>query len=121
MVYCKQSKCHYLFARRLASHTTMLTPVRFLIGVDGGGTGTRVLVAAADGKPLAQAEGPGSALSLGIEKAWQTILNTLGQAFAQLDSPCRHTATAGWESACPAFTTASGPNNSSRCLPASPR
>ena len=62
----------------------MHTSVKFLIGVDGGGTGTRACVAASDGAVLAQAEGPGSALSLGVEKAWRTILSTLDAAFARI-------------------------------------
>ncbi|WP_047248488.1 BadF/BadG/BcrA/BcrD ATPase family protein [Chromobacterium subtsugae] len=62
----------------------MHIPAKFLIGVDGGGTGTRACVAAPDGAVLAQAEGPGSALSLGVEKAWRTILSTLDAAFARI-------------------------------------
>ncbi|AUH50574.1 ATPase [Chromobacterium sp. ATCC 53434] len=55
--------------------------IQYLIGVDGGGSGTRVRVVAADGRPLAAAEGPGSALSLGIAHAWRVVLATVAQAF----------------------------------------
>ncbi|QEL55613.1 BadF/BadG/BcrA/BcrD ATPase family protein [Chromobacterium paludis] len=55
----------------------------FQIGVDGGGTGTRLRIADPAGQMLAQAEGPGSALSQGIEAAWCTILGLLEQAFDQ--------------------------------------
>lgn len=55
---------------------------KYYIGVDGGGSGTRVIVAGPDMVPLALAEGAPSALGQGIEKAWRAILDTLAQAFA---------------------------------------
>lgn len=59
--------------------------IRFLIGVDGGGSGTRVVVAKPnDLQIIASAEGPPSALGQGIEKAWRSILNTMAQAFAEI-------------------------------------
>ncbi|MEN3812620.1 BadF/BadG/BcrA/BcrD ATPase family protein [Chromobacterium piscinae] len=61
--------------------------IRYLIGVDGGGTGTRIRLNAADGSPLAQSEGGASALSLGIGKAWQAVRSTLNDAFEQAGLP----------------------------------
>ncbi len=55
---------------------------KYLIGVDGGGSGTRVIVATPDLKILALAEGAPSALGQGIEKAWRAILNTIALAFS---------------------------------------
>ncbi len=54
----------------------------FLIGVDGGGTGTRVVLADARGVELAQATGGASGLALGIEQAWRVIEAACAQAFA---------------------------------------
>jgi glucosamine kinase len=55
--------------------------IQYLIGVDGGGTGTRVRLARVDGTELAQGSGGPSGLSLGIERAWQTIDSAISQAF----------------------------------------
>ncbi|MBU6490410.1 MAG: ATPase, partial [Burkholderiales bacterium] len=55
---------------------------QFLIGVDGGGTGTRVVLADAHGTELAQAAGGPSGLGLGVERAWQAIDAACAQAFA---------------------------------------
>lgn len=52
-----------------------------IIGVDGGGTKTRVIVADAKGKSLARVEGPGSALRQGHEgDAAEVIAATIEQA-----------------------------------------
>ncbi|MGV7246188.1 BadF/BadG/BcrA/BcrD ATPase family protein, partial [Caballeronia sp. M23-90] len=42
----------------------------YLIGVDGGGSGTRVVLADANGVELARASGGPSGLGLGVERAW---------------------------------------------------
>jgi len=55
---------------------------KYYIGVDGGGSGTRVIVAGPDMLPLARAEGAPSALGQGIEKAWRSILDAIALAFA---------------------------------------
>lgn len=55
---------------------------KYFIGVDGGGSGTRVVIAGPDMSPLAFAEGAPSALGQGIEKAWRSILDTIALAFA---------------------------------------
>ncbi|CAB3778640.1 BadF/BadG/BcrA/BcrD ATPase family protein [Pararobbsia alpina] len=54
---------------------------RFAIGVDGGGTGTRVLLADARGTVLARADGGPSALGLGVGRAWQEIQKAVRAAF----------------------------------------
>ncbi|MFM0528318.1 BadF/BadG/BcrA/BcrD ATPase family protein [Paraburkholderia strydomiana] len=55
----------------------------FLIGVDGGGTGTRIVLADAHGRELAQAASGPSGLGLGVERAWQAIAVGCADAFAQ--------------------------------------
>lgn len=52
----------------------------YLIGVDGGGTGTRVVLANATGQELAQGTAGPSGLGLGVERAWQAILGASAQA-----------------------------------------
>lgn len=59
--------------------------IEYLIGVDGGGTGTRVRLAGPDGVELAQASAGPSALSQGVAKAWTTILSAIGEACATAD------------------------------------
>lgn len=50
-----------------------MTPDFFLIGIDGGGSGTRLVLGDAHGKELAQASSGPSGLGLGVERAWQSI------------------------------------------------
>jgi glucosamine kinase len=56
--------------------------IDFLLGVDGGGTGTRVRLARADGAEIAQGAGGPSGLGLGIARAWASVQEAAGQAFA---------------------------------------
>jgi glucosamine kinase len=58
--------------------------IEYLIGVDGGGTGTRVRLARADGAELAQGASGPSALALGIANAWASIDAAIDQAFAAI-------------------------------------
>ncbi|CAB3713620.1 BadF/BadG/BcrA/BcrD ATPase family protein [Paraburkholderia rhynchosiae] len=55
----------------------------FLIGVDGGGTGTRVVLGDARGHELAQAASGPSGLGLGVERAWQAIAAGCADAFSR--------------------------------------
>ena len=57
--------------------------VRFLLGVDGGGTGTRVRLSDLSGRILGQGEAGPSALGQGAEQAWGNILLAARQAQAQ--------------------------------------
>lgn len=54
----------------------------YLIGVDGGGTGTRVRVATRAGAELAQGSSGPSGLGLGIGLAWAAVQDAAAQAFA---------------------------------------
>ncbi|MEP9326348.1 BadF/BadG/BcrA/BcrD ATPase family protein [Paraburkholderia phymatum] len=57
-----------------------MTQDLYLIGVDGGGTGTRVVLADAQGRELAQGTAGPSGLGLGVERAWESILAASTQA-----------------------------------------
>ena len=65
-----------------AGSTTPLPMIEYHIGVDGGGSGTRVRLARAAGCEIAHAKGGPSALAHGIDKAWATIGATIAEAFA---------------------------------------
>jgi glucosamine kinase len=56
--------------------------IEYLIGVDGGGTGTRVRLARIDGTELAQASSGPSGLAHGIANAWSSVNQAVAQAFA---------------------------------------
>jgi len=75
------------------------TKIDYLVGVDGGGTGTRVRVARmpqpdGDGghATIAQGSAGPSGLGLGIAPAWDAILDAVGAAFdgAAIAMPPRH-------------------------------
>ncbi|ABN85048.1 BadF/BadG/BcrA/BcrD ATPase family protein [Burkholderia pseudomallei 668] len=55
----------------------------FLIGIDGGGTGTRAVLADARGCELAQGSAGPSGLALGIEAAWRSIEAASAEACAR--------------------------------------
>ncbi len=61
--------------------------IKYLLGVDGGGTGTRVLLATRGGAVLAQANAGPSALGQGVAAAWRNILDGVQQAFALAELP----------------------------------
>jgi glucosamine kinase len=69
---------HHTLARPEA-----LAAVRYRVGVDGGGTGTRVKLADAAGRLLGQGEAGPSALGQGVAQAWRHIQQALAQAAAQ--------------------------------------
>ncbi|WP_269632028.1 BadF/BadG/BcrA/BcrD ATPase family protein [Pelomonas sp. BJYL3] len=69
---------HHTLARAEA-----LAAVRYHVGVDGGGTGTRVKLADAAGRVLGQGEAGPSALGQGVAQAWRHILDALQQAAGQ--------------------------------------
>lgn len=56
--------------------------IDYLIGVDGGGSGTRVRLARADGTELSQGRAGPSGLALGIAAAWAAVDAAVNAAFA---------------------------------------
>lgn len=58
--------------------------IHYLIGVDGGGTKTRVRLARRDGSELASSLGGPSALRHGVERAWNTVDGAVAAAFASI-------------------------------------
>src|SRR5262245_39910498 len=67
--------------RRTLTPAGTFVSVSFLIGIDGGGTGTRARLCGADGRPLAQGEAGPSGLVHGIEQAWRQVLQAVAVAF----------------------------------------
>ncbi len=55
-------------------------PVRWYVGIDGGGTGTRAVVADASGQVLGRGESGASALGQGAEQAWRHIVAAIHAA-----------------------------------------
>ena len=60
-----------------------MTEILYVIGIDGGGTGTRAVLADRQGRELAQGRGGPSGLGLGIERAWASIGVACADAFTQ--------------------------------------
>jgi glucosamine kinase len=60
-----------------------IAAVRYLVGVDGGGTGTRLRLADREGRLLGQGEAGPSALGQGVEQAWRHVQQALQQACGQ--------------------------------------
>lgn len=58
-----------------------MNQVRYLIGIDGGGTSTRARVTGVDGEVLGAAESGPSALGQGIDQAWRNVLEAIDSAF----------------------------------------
>lgn len=71
--------------------------IEFLLGVDGGGSGTRVRLARRGGAEIAIGQGGPSALALGIDAAWAAIESAITQAFASagLERPADRQLAAG--------------------------
>jgi len=66
-----------------AQSPQVLADLRFLLGVDGGGTGTRVRLTDRSGVLLGQGEAGPSALGQGSEQAWRHIQQAAQAAAAQ--------------------------------------
>ena len=66
----------------------LLQVSEILIGVDGGGSKTRVIVGTADGEELATIDGPGSAISLkGAEHSATVIADLVTRALGEIAQP----------------------------------
>ncbi len=59
----------------------------YLLGIDGGGTGTRVILTTSDGTELSRAESGPSGLGLGIDRAWAAISAACALAFETAKLP----------------------------------
>ncbi|MDC8757427.1 BadF/BadG/BcrA/BcrD ATPase family protein [Janthinobacterium fluminis] len=69
--------------------------IDYHIGVDGGGSGTRVRLSRADGSELAQGQNGPSGLAHGIDQAWVAVGNAVLKAFSAAGiahPPLRHCA-----------------------------
>ena len=66
----------------------MSDDISYLIGVDGGGTGTRVVVAYPSGTELARGSAGASGLRNGADFAWNSILKAIADAFASMHQSC---------------------------------
>jgi len=58
---------------------------RFLIGIDGGGTGTRARLVGREGAVLGSGDAGPSALAQGLDQAWTHIQQAITRAFAAAD------------------------------------
>ena len=61
---------------------TSLPSPRHLIGIDGGGTGTRAVLSSPEGRVHGRGEAGPSALAQGAVQSWQNIRVAVAQAFA---------------------------------------
>ncbi|WP_158907231.1 BadF/BadG/BcrA/BcrD ATPase family protein [Burkholderia sp. L27(2015)] len=73
----------YAFASHFATQSEIQHSARYLIGVDGGGTGCRVVLADRHGAILARAQGAAATLALGPVRAWAAIEAACNLAFRQ--------------------------------------
>ena len=64
-----------------------LQPPAWILGIDGGGTGTRARLQSADGRTLGYGEAGPSGLSQGIDQAWRHVEQAIAQAFASAALP----------------------------------
>lgn len=67
--------------------SSTLPAARFLVGIDGGGSGTRARLADAHGRPLGSGRAGPSALGQGIAQAWRHVGDALDKAFADAGLP----------------------------------
>jgi glucosamine kinase len=59
----------------------MHTHIKYYIGVDGGGSGTRIVITDLNRRVIAETEGGPSALGQGVANAWHAIMDTIARAF----------------------------------------
>ena len=61
--------------------------MQYLIGVDGGGSGTRAVVQQLDGSPVGTGQAGPSALGQGVPQAWRNIQAAIRSAFESAGRP----------------------------------
>ena len=66
----------------------MTQHIDYLIGIDGGGTGTRAAIADLSGRELIRGSAGPSGLRNGARPAWQAVLEAIHAGFALLQRPC---------------------------------
>ena len=69
------------------THEHVRCDARFLLGVDGGGTGTRARLQDRTGVTLGHGQAGPSALSQGVPQAWRHVQQAVAQAFADAGLP----------------------------------
>ncbi|MDZ7703557.1 MAG: BadF/BadG/BcrA/BcrD ATPase family protein [Trueperaceae bacterium] len=63
---------------------------RYYLGVDGGGSGCRAVIASADGDVLGLGTGgPANPRGVGVAAAWRNILDAVDEALVASGCPCR--------------------------------
>ncbi|HAZ11601.1 MAG: hypothetical protein A2X86_17915 [Bdellovibrionales bacterium GWA2_49_15] len=60
--------------------------IKYFLGIDGGGSGTRIVVSGLDKKILAEAHGAPSALGQGIEESWRAIMQVSHVCLSRISS-----------------------------------
>ena len=94
------SSARYAFASRSATDSEVHHSARYLIGVDGGGTGCRVVLADRHGAILARAQGAAATLALGPVRAWAAIEAACKVAFRTIEASTRSSPDSFEASAC---------------------
>src|SRR6185369_15108342 len=79
--------------------------VEFVLGIDGGGSGTRAMLARPEGPVLGRGDAGPSALGQGIAQAWRNVEIAVHHAFEDADVPWP-----GWNH-CAAVAALSGVSN----------
>jgi glucosamine kinase len=74
----------YHFADATEQHIVQLD---YIIGIDGGGSGTRAKLFTPDGRLLGQGVAGPSALGQGVEQAWTHVRHAVAQAFGAAGLP----------------------------------
>ncbi len=66
----------------------MTQSLRYLVGVDGGGTGTRAVLCDLQGHRLGRGEAGASSLAQGVEQAWRHVSRAVAAAFEAAGIAC---------------------------------
>lgn len=71
----------------MANQLRPVAAISWILGVDGGGTGTRARLQTADGRTLGYGQAGPSGLGQGIEQAWRHVEQAIARAFAAAALP----------------------------------